>query len=178
MNKPAVIGISAAALAFAGVSGAVLTHAVGDADDGYATVVSSAPIYAKSTVRDPQRVCSNERVVTRERWGTSGIIGTAIGGAAGGLLGHQIGGGSGKTVATVIGAAGGAALGNEVAYREFPDERVGYQQRCRTVSNARSVDTLKGYAVTYTYQGRTYTTNMDHDPGSRFPVQQKIVPAG
>lgn len=176
MNKPAIIGISAAALTFAGVSGAVLTNSLGS-DDGYAKVVSSVPVYGKTTVSDPQRVCGTERVVTRDRWGTHGIIGTALGGAAGGLLGHQFGGGSGKTVATVVGAAGGAALGNEVAYREFPDQRVGYQQRCRTVRNSRSVDTLKGYAVTYTYQGRTYTTNMDHDPGTRFAVQQQIVPA-
>ena len=41
------------------------------------------------------------------------IVGTLIGGAAGGIAGHQIGKGSGRTVATIGGAAGGAYLGNE-----------------------------------------------------------------
>ncbi|HVL10028.1 MAG TPA: glycine zipper 2TM domain-containing protein [Burkholderiaceae bacterium] len=46
--------------------------------------------------------------------GSSGILGTVLGGAAGGLLGHQVGGGTGKTVATIGGAVLGAVAGNQI----------------------------------------------------------------
>lgn len=43
-----------------------------------------------------------------------GILGTIIGGVAGGILVHQVGGGTGNTVATIGGAALGAYAGNQV----------------------------------------------------------------
>lgn len=49
--------------------------------------------------------------------GSSGILGTVIGGAAGGLLGHQVGGGRGQTAATIVGAVGGAVAGNQIEKR-------------------------------------------------------------
>lgn len=61
------------------------------------------------------RVESIEPIQTTQ--GSSGILGTVIGGAAGGLLGHQIGGGRGQTAATIIGAVGGAVAGNQVEKR-------------------------------------------------------------
>jgi outer membrane lipoprotein SlyB len=49
--------------------------------------------------------------------GSSGILGTVIGGVAGGLLGHQIGGGSGQTIATIGGAVAGGVAGNQIEKR-------------------------------------------------------------
>lgn len=61
------------------------------------------------------RVESIEPVTTQQ--GSSGLLGTVVGGAAGGLLGHQIGGGSGQTVATIGGAVVGAVAGNQIEKR-------------------------------------------------------------
>ncbi len=78
-------------------------------------------------------VCSEERVVTKKQWGTNGVLGTVIGGAAGGVLGHQIGGGSGKDVATAVGAVGGAYAGKRIANDKYPDQEVSYKEVCREV---------------------------------------------
>jgi len=36
---------------------------------------------------------------------------------------------------------------------------------------------MDGYNVTYRYQGRTYSTQMDHRPGKRIPVNVSVSPA-
>ena len=46
------------------------------------------------------------------------------------------------------------------------------QQRCRTTTNWRDSDRIMGYEVTYLYDGREYTTRMDHDPGNRLRVRK------
>jgi uncharacterized protein YcfJ len=43
--------------------------------------------------------------------------------------------------------------------------------RCRTETDWRSTDRVLGYEVTYRYNGREYTTRMDHDPGERMRVR-------
>jgi len=63
--------------------------------------------------------------------GSSGILGTVIGGAAGGLLGHQIGGGSGQTVATIVGAVGGAVAGNQIEKRVGTNNSTAYRVNVR-----------------------------------------------
>lgn len=77
--------------------------------------------------------CTTERVVTKKEWGTNSVVGTVLGGAAGGVLGHQIGGGHGKDLATAAGAVGGAYVGNRVAQDKYPDQQVSYRQKCREV---------------------------------------------
>jgi hypothetical protein len=44
-------------------------------------------------------------------------------------------------------------------------------ERCRTTTNYRDTDRVLGYEVTYRYNGREYTTRMDHDPGDRMRVR-------
>lgn len=106
-------------------------------------VAASAMLFANyrggsDEAAEPQEVatktvCSQERVVTKKEWGTNGVLGTVIGGAAGGVLGHQIGGGRGKDVATAVGAVGGAYAGKRVASEKFPDHEVSYKEVCREV---------------------------------------------
>lgn len=78
-------------------------------------------------------VCNETKVVTKKEWGTNGVVGTVLGGAAGGVLGHQIGGGRGKDVATAAGAVGGAVLGKKIASDHYPDRETSYRQDCREV---------------------------------------------
>lgn len=63
--------------------------------------------------------------------GSSGILGTVIGGAAGGLLGHQIGGGRGQTAATIVGAVGGAVAGNQIEKRAGSNTSTAYRVNVR-----------------------------------------------
>lgn len=55
--------------------------------------------------------------VQQPRGASSGMLGTVIGGLAGGLLGHQIGGGRGQTIATIGGAVAGGVAGNQIEQR-------------------------------------------------------------
>lgn len=80
----------------------------------------------------PQVQCTKQRVVHKEEWGTGGVAGTLIGGAAGGLVGNQFGKGSGNSAMTAAGAAGGAIAGHEIGKDQ--DSRVSYVEHCRDVS--------------------------------------------
>jgi len=75
------------------------------------------------------RVESIEPIQTTQ--GSSGILGTVIGGAAGGLLGHQIGGGRGQTAATIVGAVGGAVAGNQIEKRTGSNTSTVYRVNVR-----------------------------------------------
>lgn len=55
--------------------------------------------------------------ITQQRGASSGMLGTVIGGLAGGLLGHQVGGGRGQTIATIGGAVAGGVAGNQIEQR-------------------------------------------------------------
>ncbi|SPA39848.1 putative OUTER MEMBRANE LIPOPROTEIN TRANSMEMBRANE [Cupriavidus taiwanensis] len=63
--------------------------------------------------------------------GSSGLLGTVIGGAAGGLLGHQIGGGRGQTAATIGGAVVGAVAGNQIEKRAGSNTQTVYRVNVR-----------------------------------------------
>lgn len=103
-------------------------------------VVTSAMVFAlrdedagDSKVAATKTVCTDEQVVTENKWGTNAVVGTVLGGAAGAALGHQVGGGSGKDAATAVGAVGGAVAGNKIARHNYPDQTVSTRQNCREV---------------------------------------------
>jgi uncharacterized protein YcfJ len=102
------------------------------------------------------------------------VGGSIIGGIAGGILGNQVGGGNGRTAATAAGAIVGAITGDRM---ENNNNNVVTQQpvqHCRTVDNWQT--RTNGYAVTYEYQGRTYTSIMPYDPGGRVRLRVSIAP--
>jgi uncharacterized protein YcfJ len=133
-----------------------------------ARVVSSTPIYER--VNEPRRECWNESVQGAPKERSMG--GAIIGGIAGGLLGNQVGGGSGRTVATAAGAIGGAIVGDRVGNS---DQQPGSQQveRCRDVDNSREV--IKGYNVTYRYNGRNVTSTLSYQPGDTVQVGVGLI---
>jgi len=109
------LALAAATLAV-GLAGCA---APGGYNGGYnAPPPPSAGYPASNTTQAPPgsvfygRVESIEPVTSTQR--SSGILGTVLGGAAGGLLGHQIGGGRGQTAATIGGAVVGAVAGHQV----------------------------------------------------------------
>ncbi len=131
----------------------------------------------------------------RDRPASRGSAGATIaGGIIGGVIGRQFGGGSGRDAMTVVGTLVGAAIGNErarraEAYERYDDYRDGYVDdyrayerharpvtRCETRYQSREEERIDGYRVTYRYNGQTYTTRTDHDPGDRLRVRVAVTP--
>lgn len=132
-----------------------------------ARVVSSTPIYER--VNEPRRECWNESVQSAPKERSMG--GAIVGGVAGGLLGSQVGGGHGNTAATAAGAIAGVLVGDRIANPDQPrSEQV---ERCREVDNSREV--IKGYNVTYRYNGRDITSTLSYQPGNTVQVGISLI---
>jgi uncharacterized protein YcfJ len=148
----------------------VAAHAA-DYED-FARVVSVTPQVEQ--VNYPQQECRTEYVPV-QRHQQRGVGGSLLGGLAGGIIGNQVGGGNGRTVATAAGAIAGAIVGDRM---ENSDGTVVTEQQpvrqCRTVDNWQS--RTNGYAVTYEYHGRTYSSVMPYDPGERMRVRVSVMP--
>ncbi|HSC82708.1 MAG TPA: glycine zipper 2TM domain-containing protein [Pseudomonas sp.] len=169
MNKSMIVG---AVLGAVGVTagGAVATYNL-VSGPGYAEVLAVQPV--KETVKTPREVCKDV-AVTRQApvKDQHQIAGTVLGAVAGGLLGNQIGGGNGKKLATVAGAVGGGYAGNKV--QEGMQERDTYtttETRCNTVMD--TSEKVAGYDVEYRLDGKVSQVRMDHDPGSRIPLNEQ-----
>lgn len=154
-----------------------------------AKVVSSTPIYER--VSEPKQECWNETVsstgtVTKSAPVEERSIGGAlVGGVVGGVVGSQIGQGTGNTVATAAGAIAGAIIGDRVANQnqgasqtqqttQVPQSRE--ERHCRQVENFREV--IRGYNVTYRYNGQDVTTRLPYQPGSTVRVGVSVLGDG
>ncbi|MFZ6687219.1 glycine zipper 2TM domain-containing protein [Undibacterium sp. SXout11W] len=140
----------------------------------YARIVNVVPQVEQINV--PRQECQTvyENVQQpQERSNTGGIIG----GIAGGLLGSQVGNGNGRIAAAAAGAITGAIVGDRVDNNNN-NAQPGYTTRpvrqCRNVDNWQT--RTNGYAVTYEYNGRSYTSVMPYDPGSRVRLRVSITP--
>ena len=160
--------------------GATIAHAA-DFDD-YARVINVTPQLEQVNV--PRQECRTEyetsqRPPQREQERSAG--GAIIGGLAGGLLGSQVGGGNGKIAAAAVGAITGAIIGDRVdndnnGNNNNSQDRYESRQvrQCRNIDNWETRTT--GYAVTYEYNNRTYTSVMPYDPGSRIKLHVSLTP--
>jgi uncharacterized protein YcfJ len=167
MNKQMFLG---------GIIGAVAVTAIGAVagyryyeSANYAEVIAVTP--AMETVSVPREQCRD--VLVEQRQPTKDpkqITGTVAGAVIGGLLGNQVGGGSGRKLATVGGAVAGGYAGNKVQ-ENMQDSKTTQQlrQECETVYDQHEQQV--GFDVTYRLRGEENTLRMDHDPGSRIPVQ-------
>lgn len=101
-------------------------------------------------------------------------MGGIVGGVAGALLGSQIGGGTGSKVATAAGGILGAVVGDRVANPDNPNQpRTEQVERCRQVETSREV--IKGYNVTYRYNGQDIATTLPYQPGSTIRVGVGVI---
>jgi uncharacterized protein YcfJ len=144
-----------------------------------ARVISVTPQFQR--VNTPTQECRTE--IQRETYyepRERSLGGAIIGGVTGGLLGHTIGRGNGKVAAAAVGAGVGAIVGDRIdnRYSRGGYERIAERpvERCVTVDNWSQVPA--GYLVSYEYNGRQYTTTMDHDPGRYVPVHVDVRPGG
>ncbi len=97
--------------------------------------------------------------------------GSIVGGIAGALLGSQVGGGSGKKAAAAAGGVAGVLIGDRVANPDKPvSQRI---ERCRDVDNFR--DVIRGYTVTYRYNGKDATVTLPYQPGNTVQVGVSLI---
>lgn len=150
-----------------------------------AKVVSSTPV--RERVSEPKQECWTETVsstgtVTKSAPVEERSIGGAVvGGVIGGVIGSQVGQGSGNTVATAAGAIAGTIIGDRVANQNSQRQAQATEQvpqtreerRCRQVESFREV--IRGYDVTYRYNGRDITTRLPYDPGNTVRVSVSVV---
>jgi uncharacterized protein YcfJ len=138
--------------------------------EDFARVVSVAPQVER--FNQPQQECRTEYAPVQRQ--SRGIGGSIIGGIAGGLLGNQVGGGSGRTAATAVGAVTGAIVGDRIENSGNATTEQQPVRQCHTVDHWES--RTSGYAVTYEYHGRTYTSVMPYDPGDRVKLHISLTP--
>lgn len=142
-----------------GIGGGLLGSQVGGGHGS--TVATGAGAVAGAVIGDRAANPDSNRSAT----------GSIVGGVVGGLLGSQVGGGSGNKAATAAGAVAGVLIGDRVANPDQPrSEQV---ERCRDVENYR--DVIKGYTVTYRYNGKDATTTLPYDPGSTVQVGVSLI---
>jgi uncharacterized protein YcfJ len=172
------LGIAAAGPALAWQQG---YHSYGPIYD-YARVTRVERVVERSRYPVNNEVCYDQPV-SRYRPGytyyhrdTTGP--TVLGALVGGALGNQVGKGDGRRAATIAGAVIGGSVAHESAERRRGDYgyesgyyETGYEQRCRTETNWRGRDNFVAFNVSYRYDGRTYRTTLDHDPGRSLRVR-------
>jgi len=164
--------------ATAGIAGLGMSLAQAAEFEDYAHVVNVTPQIEQFNT--PRQECRTEyetveqRPVRQER--SAG--GSILGGIAGGILGAQVGNGNGRTAAAAVGAITGAIVGDRMENGDNGPQQPIYENRpvreCRTIDHWEQ--RTSGYAVTYEYQHRSYTTVMPYDPGTRLKLQVSLTP--
>lgn len=181
MNHKLASGFAALGLVFgsAGASGADYTD--------YAPVISAVPIFERVNV--PRQECWNEVISVNEtrQYREAPVVhspgGAILGGIVGGIIGHQVGRGFGRGVATAVGAFTGAVVGDQIgndgrhyyppSAEVISEVRPRNVQRCRTIESAR--EEIRGYNVTYRFNGRDLTVRMPYDPGPQVRVAVSVI---
>ncbi|MFZ6875226.1 glycine zipper 2TM domain-containing protein [Undibacterium sp. Di27W] len=173
---------AASLLAFA----AVIPAAYAADFEDYARVVSVTPQVEQVNV--PRQECRTEYETSQRNYprqqqqAERSNGGAIIGGLAGGLLGSQVGGGNGRIAAAAVGAVTGAIVGDRVDNNGNNGNNYNNQPvyESRPVRQCRNIDSWEtrnnGYAVTYEYHNRTYTSVMPYDPGSRLRIHVSLTP--
>lgn len=137
-----------------------------------ARVVDVTPIYERVEVPTERRECWTEEVHgTRS---TSSGAGMVVGSILGGVIGHQVGRGDGRKVATVAGAVIGAAVGADADRNARREPYSDTEHHCQVRTDYVREEHLRAYRVTYRYQGETFVTEMDRDPGKFVPVRVQV----
>jgi len=144
-----------------------------------ARVTHVEPIYTTIRVSTPQRECYQRPHHYRSNYRPhqQSYTSTIAGGLIGGVLGNQFGKGHGKTAMTIAGTLLGGSVGRDANYQSRTSQYNRYDdEQCQVSERYHQEERIDGYRVTYKYQGRSYTTQMDHDPGRRIPIEVSVRP--
>ena len=119
------------------------------------------------------RECWTEEVYGSRSTHSSGI-GMLVGSIIGGVVGNQLGKGDRRKVATVAGTVLGATIGHNNDRRPKSEPYHTTEQRCRVQTSYVQEERLRGYHITYRYQGKTFTTETRHHPGKFITVRVHV----
>lgn len=147
------------------------------ANDQYndmARVLSATP--QTERVNMPRQECHTEYQQQSVINADHSMAGAVIGGIAGGLLGNTIGRGNGRVAAAAVGAGVGAIAGDRIGNNNNGSVRSVPVESCYQVDNWQTINS--GYLVSYEYNGRTYTTVTDSQPGSYIQINVNVAPIG
>jgi uncharacterized protein YcfJ len=142
----------------------------------WATVVEAEPIIR--IIRRPvgEEVCWQEEVYREvpERRAKAPVV---FGALLGGLIGNQFGSGHGRDAMTFAGVALGSAIAKDNQRRNNPQHfYASLEDRCGINTEWQETKQIIGWDVVYEYQGETYVTRMQNEPGERIQVQVSIAP--
>ena len=145
-----------------------------------APVVDVNPMVEIVEVSTPREVCWNERVrqhvEDRPRGPrTSTIVGTVLGAA----IGNNIAKGDDRESARVAGALIGGAIGRDIGRQNARGRGrtvVTNERRCEIEHVTHEEERISGYRVTYQYDGRTFVTRTETDPGNTLRLRVSVAP--
>lgn len=139
----------------------------------YAPVVRVYPIKQTEIHREPRDKCYREQVEVPDRPSATGtVVGGLLGAAIGNKLGH---GSSNRRVGAVAGAVLGATVGHDIS-QSRTHAHTETRDICETVYDEVTEEQITGYEVEYRYNGKTYTTRTDHDPGDTIRLRVNVFP--
>jgi len=156
--------------------------------EDYAKVISAKPIYETVEVITPQRECWTEETYGQHYYPrprhvhNDSYTAPLAGALLGGVIGNQFGGGDGKTALTIGGALLGASIGDDIAdsHRQYrtrgPHRQPQSIRHCEITDRVEAREEVVGYRVKYRYNGETYRTRMDRDPGDTLRVSVTVHP--
>jgi len=142
----------------------------------WATVVEAEPVIR--IIRRPvnEEVCWQEEVYREvpERRAKAPVV---FGALLGGLIGNQFGSGHGRDAMTFAGVALGSAIAKDNQRRANPQHfYASLEDRCGINTQWTETEQIIGWDVVYEYQGATYVTRMQDEPGDRIQVQVSVAP--
>ena len=138
----------------------------------YAPVLNRTPIMESIQKSIPKRVCYQEQVVTQE---TKSYTPSILGGIVGAAVGNEFGKGRGKDLATIAGGVLGASVGRDVQNKNAQSHSATVE-RCHEEREYVYEERLTGWRVTYEYNGVSYVTRTDRDPGETIKLNILIQP--
>lgn len=145
------------------------------AQSNYAYAPVRSSIVLQERVATTKQVCET-RTVQREIQGETSYGNAVLGAVVGGSIGSLFGQGDGKLLATAIGAGAGSVLGHKNDRQGATTVEQVPVTDCKDVVSYE--DRIKGYRVTYEYQGQLYETTLPRDPGSTLKIAVSISPVG
>ena len=155
------------------ISAAIAGQDSGDHYYDQAKVISVTPQFER--INTPTQQCHTEYV--RETYSNSdrSVGGSIIGGVAGALLGNTIGRGNGRVAATAIGAGVGAVVGDRIDNQNSNTQTAEHPvERCVLVDNWQTVS--RGYLVSYSYNGRNFSTITYERPKESIRISVAVAP--
>lgn len=144
----------------------------------WADVEYVQPRYDYEVRYETRRVCDNSHYEYRGDHNGS-TQGSVVGAIIGGVIGNQFGDGNGRTVATIGGAAIGAGVGsNHGRDREYRNREYRYDnryrgQRCWVERVPYRYRYIRGYDVTYYYNGYRGTVFVYDEPHDRIRISPR-----